>query len=491
MTSTSCFPSIDKEGFVMLEFERKTERFIEEHKLLADGDYILVAVSGGPDSIAMLEFLVARRERYGIKIAVVHVDHMLRGEESLQDLEYVKGYCSKQNILFTSASIDIRYKMQIDKTGLQETARKYRYRFFEKVMQELNANKLAVGQHSDDQMETILMRLTRGSGGIARAGIQVRRPFGNGELIRPLLGVERSEIEKYCRAKELNPKQDRSNEKPTYTRNRFRMDILPILKRENSNVHEQFQRFSEDITEDELYLQALAKAHYKEMCREFVSDEITLNISAFKQVPLPLQRRVIHLILNYLYKQMASDLTALHIDLIQQLLKSGNPSGQLDLPNGLKAIRSYEQCRFTFAKDKQPQGYHYELEENSRIQLPNNTIVQIEKDFGNTLKPEENIIILDPDDVQLPLIVRTRRPGDRINIKGMEGSKKVKNIFIEMKIPLQARANWPIITDNTGKILWIPGLRKSSYDTVPNKEQMYYSIYCDSKQTNPRGQQNQ
>lgn len=462
----------------MLEFERKTDLFVKEHSLFENGDFIIVAVSGGPDSMAMLDYLVNRQNHYGIKLVVAHVDHMLRGKDSLLDLEYVKDYCTSKGLTFKSKSIDIKSKMEKDKAGLQETARIYRYRFLEEIMRDFHANKLVVGQHGDDQTETILMRLTRGSSGISRAGIQVKRQFGIGELIRPLLGVSKEEIEEYCKVKVLHPRRDASNDKPTYTRNRFRLDILPFLKEENQRVHEQFQRFSQEITEDEKYLQTLAKDQMKEMCQEFGDAEICLNITLFMQVPLPLQRRGIHLILNYLYKQKATDLTALHVDLIQQLIRSKNPSGSIDLPNGLKVMKSYEQCKFTFTEVEQASGFYYILSEGSDLKLPNQLTIRMEQSTGDKLKVQDNILILDPNTVQFPIIVRTRRPGDRIKVKGLNGSKKVKNIFIEEKIPLQDRASWPIITDNSGQILWIPGLKKSCYNTSPNNEHNYYSIHC-------------
>ncbi|MBS4206435.1 tRNA lysidine(34) synthetase TilS [Lederbergia citrea] len=474
----------------MLDFEKKTEAFIEKHSLIKAGDYIVAAVSGGPDSLAMLDFLNNRVEKYGIRVAAAHVDHMLRGEESLQDLYFVKNYCESKDIEFRAISIDIRKKMELDETGMQETARKYRYQFFEKVMLDLHADKLAVGQHGDDQLETILMRLVRGSHGKSRAGIQMKRPFAKGELIRPLLGVTKAEIEEYCATHKLNPRRDVSNEKPLYTRNRFRLEILPFLKSENEHVHEQFQRFSEDLTEDEQLLEQMAKKEYNAMCQELGKDEITLNIPSFYRVPLPLQRRVIQLILNYLYQQKAADLTALHIDLLQKLLKSENPSGKLDFPSGLKVIRSYDVCHFTFDKPGQVSSFCYKLYEGEEVSLPDGKIIRVEKGQGLSKEKKENIIVLNPSEVQFPIIVRTRLPGDRMKLKGMNGSKKVKDIFIDMKIPLHDRLVWPIVTDNTGKLLWIPGLKKSSYDTSPDNEHHFYSIHC-SNQTFSGGQPNQ
>ena len=419
----------------MLDFERKTEAVIQRHQLLQREDLVLVAVSGGPDSLALLDFLVKRKDMYGIQVAAVHVDHMFRGEDSLRDLEFVQSCCDVYGIECKATSIDIRKKMHIDRTGMQETARKYRYQYFEKEMNEIHAHKLAVAQHGDDQIETILMRLTRGSRGKARAGIQLKRPFAKGEMIRPLLGVTKEEIEAYCTSMNLQPRQDPSNAMPVYTRNRFRIEMIPFLKSQNEHVHEHFQRFSQDLTEDEDYLLELTEREMN-IVWQYDREDITLNIPKFHQVPLPLQRRGIHLILNYLYQQNAPDLTALHIDLIQQLLKSENPSGKLDLPHGLKVIRSYELCRFTFAESLQSTGYHYELYDGEEASLPNGNLIRVEQSGGFPSKDRKNVFVFDPTEIQFPIVVRTRHPGDRMKIKGMNGTKKIKDIFIDLKIPL-------------------------------------------------------
>lgn len=478
-----------RKDIVMLAFEKKTEAFIQKHSLMKNGDFVLTAVSGGPDSIALLDFLKNREKHYDIKVAATHVNHMLRGEESLSDLEYVKEYCERRGILFTSASIHIKDKMAIDKTGMQETARKYRYQFFEETMNKLHANKLAVGQHGDDQVETILMRMTRGSSGKPRAGIQLKRPFGNGELIRPLLNVSKKEIEEYCAEFKLEPRQDKSNFKHDYTRNRFRLEVLPFLQAENEHVHEHFQRFSEDLTEDEEFLLRLTENEMNKIC-QFGEQEIELNISAFNTVPLPLQRRGIHLILNYLYKQHVPDLSALHVDLIKELFKSANPSGKLDLPSGLKVLRSYGVCKFTFVEPGMDSGYHFELNDGDQALLPHGKMIRVDQLEGLAVTDWKDVLVLNPSEVQLPIIVRTRRLGDRIRLKGMDGTKKVKDIFIDLKIPLHERSVWPVVTDQSGKLLWLPGLKKSIYDTLPSIEQSYYVLRF-SNQTSPGGHSNQ
>ncbi|MBS4221077.1 tRNA lysidine(34) synthetase TilS [Bacillus sp. FJAT-49711] len=460
-----------------MDFEKKTHRFISRHSLLHQGDYIVVAVSGGPDSLALIDFLYHQTAKYKIRIAAAHVDHMLRGEESKKDLIFVKQYCEKRNIVFRSASINIKDRMALDKTGMQETARAYRYQFFEKVMEELQANKLAVGQHGDDQIETILMRLVRGSSGISRAGIQVKRLFGQDkEMIRPLMGVSKIEIEEYCETHHLIPRRDLSNESKNYTRNRFRIDVLPFLKKENRRIIEHFQRFSEEISEDEKFLQELAKEAFTKMCQWNGEDELTLDIPSFCTIALPLQRRVIHLILNYLYNQYIRDLTSAHLDALQHLLKDENPSGRLDFPNGLKVIRSYDQCLFTFVERESNPSFYYEVYTDDKVTLPNGKTIHVKMASDFPIKESADILILQPQDIEFPLIIRTRQQGDKIKLKGMNGTKKIKDIFIDMKIPVEERKIWPIVTDRTGKLLWIPGLKKSSYETPPVQQRPYFLI---------------
>lgn len=462
----------------MLSFEKKTKKFIETHDLIAAKDILVIAVSGGPDSMALLDYFVKNRHTYGITIVVAHVDHMLRGEDSKEDLDYVRAYCLQQDLAFEAKSIPIREKMEADRLGLQETARKYRYQFLQEVMKKYRATKLAVAQHGDDQIESILMRLTRGSTGAARAGILVKRPFASGELIRPLLGVIKKEIEEYCEEMQLSPREDSSNQSLTYTRNRFRHKIVPFLKEENPRVHEQFQRFSEELHADEMFLYELAQGKMNEICKELNNEQIRIEISPFNSMPLPLQRRVIQLILNYLYNHKEVEITALHMDSIQNVLKGENPSAQLDFPNHLKVIRSYNECIFTFRRTNcLAKEYVYELTEGENVYLPNGSSFQLTK--GNTAidTNDDHCMCIHPQDVDLPLIIRTRKPGDRIQLKGMNGNKKVKQLFIDLKIPINDRTDWPIVTDQKGTILWIPGLRKSKYELSQSKEQCYYKLY--------------
>lgn len=471
----------------MLSFEARVTEFIKKHQLLEKGDSILVGVSGGPDSMALVHYLIRKKDYFSISVTVGHVDHMLRGQESYEDLLFVEKFCHQLGISVLSERINIEEKVHSEGNGFEETARKYRYQFYDKIMKEFNLNKLVLGHHGDDQIETILMRLTRGSSGKGRAGIPLRRKVAHGELIRPLLCVTKREIEEYCNYYQLKPRKDPSNESEEYTRNRFRMEILPFLKKENGHVHEHFQRFSEELLEDESFLQALTEKEMNKVWNK-TDDEITINIGSFSEMPLPLQRRGIQLILNYLYKENPGTFLSVHIDAVLELLANCQlPSGKLDLPLGLKVIRSYERCRFSFAVEEPSCAYEFRLDDGIQVNLPNGYLIQMIKGKHLPMNEGNNMICIHTNDIQLPIIVRTKRNGDRMKVKGLNGTKKVKDIFIDKKVPIDERELWPIVTDHAGIVLWIPGLKKSCYDKPPVPNEAYYILqYC--KQSSSRGQ---
>ncbi|MBE3568577.1 MAG: tRNA lysidine(34) synthetase TilS [Bacillales bacterium] len=468
----------------MLEYEEKVRQFIERHQLIDKRDQIVVGVSGGPDSLSLLHYLAKRREFYEIDLFAVHLDHMFRGQESYEELLFVEEFCKDFHIPCLAKQINVSEIIRDHGTGLQENARMVRYQVYQQAMAQFAANKLALAHHGDDQVETILMRLTRGTSGKGRSGIPYLRPFHNGWIIRPLLGLNKEEILAYCDYYKLNPRIDPSNSKGTYTRNRFRLEVLPFLKTENPKVHEHFQTFSEELLEDEHYL---LKLTYERM--EAVwghkNGGISMDVEEFLKMPLPLQRRGIHLILNYLYKNKTS-FTNVHIRQIMQLIQHLHPSGRLDLPDGLKVIRNYQECFFGFIKDESEE-YSYELKSEGKVVLPNgDQLILTKRKNEGKFPTKDDQFCLDREKVEMPLTIRTRKPGDRIALKGMDGLKKVKKLFIDLKVPRSSRDEWPIVVDSKGKVLWIPGLRKSIFEKDNENENDDILIYI--KQTSSRGQ---
>ncbi|MED5052616.1 tRNA lysidine(34) synthetase TilS [Anoxybacteroides rupiense] len=452
--------------------------FIQTHQLLEPNSTVVVGVSGGPDSLALLHFFYTIRHEWKIKLVAAHVDHMFRGLQSEEDMNFVKHFCAQFGIVCEATQIDVPSFQRQTKIGVQEAARICRYRFFQEIMEKHSASYVALAHHGDDQIETILMRLVRGSSQKGYAGIPVKRPFHDGYIIRPFLCISRDDIEAYCYDHGLQPRYDESNTKDSYTRNRFRHVLLPFLKKENPRVHERFQYYSETMMEDEAFLEELTEQAMNKVM-EKQSDEITLRIQPFQAMPKPLQRRGIQLILNCLYDGKPSSLSSLHIKNVLAILNNNHPSGRLDFPNGLKIIRSYDSCTFTF-QEKKTGAYMVEFDAAipTTLYLPNGCAIISE--FWEHYPRERKgnaILVLDPETLELPLRVRTRRKGDRMTLKGMKGTKKIKDIFIEKKIPLHERDSWPVLEDGQGRILWLPKLKKSAFEATDVTKMRYLVLH--------------
>jgi tRNA(Ile)-lysidine synthase len=454
-------------------FNRKVNKFIQEHTLLRKDSTVVVGVSGGPDSLALLHFLYTQQKVWRLRLIVVHVDHMFRGKESEQEMLFVKEICSKYRIPFEGKQINVSSYQEKVGVGSQLAARDCRYAFFQEVMQKYDADFLALGHHGDDQIETVLMRLVRGSTLEGIAGIRSKRPFETGYLIRPFLAVTKEEIQVYCATHQLTPCEDPSNEKETYTRNRFRKRILPYLKEENPAVHERFMHFSQSLREDDEYLQAITMEKMAAVIKKRERDEITISILPFESLPIPLQRRGIQLILNYLYENKLTDVSSIHINQVLALLQSNNPSGKLNFPKGLTVQRSYGECTLTF-RHKKADAYQVPLPLEGNIHIGNDSYVL--SSLHTTIPSvanNNNSFICDLKYISLPLTVRSRKNGDKMTIKGMKGSKKIKDIFIDCKIPKEVRDEWPVVVDAKGTIIWLPGVKKSSFEAKGTKAESY------------------
>ncbi|HET7522219.1 MAG TPA: tRNA lysidine(34) synthetase TilS [Bacillales bacterium] len=438
------------------------DRFIKRHDLLKKEAVVVVGVSGGPDSMALMDYLERVKNKWSLTLIAASADHQMRGEASAADVRYVKNYCRKRDLAFEEAKLNVNAFREKHEMGVQEAARACRYRFFADVMNRYDADFLALAHHGDDQVETLLMRRVRGSFGYSRAGIPVRRPFATGEVIRPLLCVDKQQIEAYCRNRGIIPRRDRSNESDDYTRNRFRHHILPFLKSENPSVHVRYQQESEMLFDDEACLAELAKGKLQRVTVSKTAGEAVWSTDVFANISPALQRRMIHLVLNYLYRKIPPSLSTIHIEDVRALAHRNHPSGRLDLPGGLRVVRSYHYLIFTFKREeREGVRYRYRLDVPGKVRVP---FGMISAEIGSQYEkyPDDcDTFVCDAGLVHLPLFVRTRSPGDRLSPKGMKGSRKVKAIFIDHKIPMDLRDQWPLVEDENGTILWIPGVKHS------------------------------
>jgi tRNA(Ile)-lysidine synthase len=454
------------------------ERFIKRHSLILPNQKVLVGVSGGPDSMALLHFLWTHKEVYRIKIVVAHVDHMFRGKQSEEDAEFVEQYCKTNGITFEGTRINVNEYINSTGKSSQVAARECRYQFFRDMMDKHSADILVLGHHGDDQIETMLMRLVNGIVDIGSIGIPYKRPFEKGVLVRPFLGITKRDIEQYCKEHNISYRIDPSNQKDVYTRNRFRTNILPFLKKENISVHTRFQQFNEILNEDAEFLNNIAKKSLESIVTYENKGNCSFNKCEFMTIPKPLQRRGIHLILNYLYKDRTILVSTIHIEDCLHLIHSGEAFGEIHLPNNLRFVMSYNICKFTFDRLQLGTPYEIEFTPPGIINTPLGAILGEIKNIFLEDKVGKDLFICNLKNIELPLKVRSRRAGDRIQLKGKSGSKKIKDIFIDEKIPHLEREIWPIIEDAKGKIIWIPGIKhtKHSHMTSDTSNWIYLSF---------------
>lgn len=435
--------------------------FMKKNELIKPNATVLVGVSGGPDSMALLHFLVSIRNDWNLNLIALTVDHQLRGEESKEDLHFVKETCEKWNVEFYGTSLDVpSYK--IDKhVGTQLAAREMRYQFFFQQMEKYEADYLALGHHGDDQIETMLMGFVRSANSRAISGMPVKRSFNNGEIIRPFLPVTKDEISKYCQKNSIPSRLDPSNLTTDYTRNYFRHHVLPLLKLQNGNIHRTVQQLSKSMQSDDDYMTKETKKLVGSVI--FFNEKeksTTLDIDLFQGYHDALQRRAYHLILSYLYDELPKNLSYMHEEQFFALLNSQTANGKLDFPDQLKVEKSYRTLIICFESNlPQASPFHEVLSIPGNVVLPDRSVLKADIKENSEAIGQETYSC-GKNQIVLPLHIRTRKPGDRMRWKGLKGSRKIKDIFIDEKIPVKQRDSWPIVTDDTGEILWLVGLKK-------------------------------
>ena len=328
--------------------EEKVLQTIKKYNLIQNNDKIILAVSGGPDSIAMLNCLfnlkikLEEKENLRFQIYVAHVNHMIR-EEAKSDETYVQELCDKLNIPFFSKSIDVKKIAHNNKMGIEETGRMERYNFFDEIMQELSGNKIAIAHNKNDKIETIIMHLLRGTGLNGLIGLE---PIKNNKYIRPLLECSRQEIEEYCEKNNLNPKIDKTNFDNTYTRNKIRNIVIPYVKQEfNPNIIETLDRLSDLVKEEELYITKQVEKIYREICISESKSKIILSLKQFNYQDKVIKSKI----LLYTITKIFGDSKGIEKIHIEDLIKlcSNNIGNKYLMPNkNLKVLVKNGQIYF-------------------------------------------------------------------------------------------------------------------------------------------------
>ena len=421
--------------------------FIVKELGLKKDEAVVVAVSGGPDSMALLHIMSKIKDDLNIKVICAHVNHNVRIESDDEKI-FVEKFCKQNGIMFEYMKI-----MNYGDDNFHNEARTKRYDYFYSILKKYNSKYLMTAHHGDDLMETILMRIVRGSTLKGYSGFSKIVKLDDYTIIRPLIEVTKKDILEYNEKNNIAFVLDKSNEKDVYTRNRFRKYILPVLKKEDINVHKKFYKFSKTLIEYNNYIEKQVASKINEI---YINNE--LDIRKFMLEEHVIGMKIIYYILEHIYQDDLMLITDNHAEMIYNMILNKKPNINIYLPNNIVAKKTYNKVSFV---DNNNDDLAYEIEINEYVSLPNGKNIKV---IDNTLENSNNICRLNSNEVTLPLHVRSRAYGDKMILKGMNKHKKINDIFIDEKISIEKRNTWPIVIDSKGEIIWLPGLKKSKYD---------------------------
>ena len=436
----------------------KVEKFIQQNRLLEQGDRVVVAVSGGVDSVVLLHVLIHLAPLYQLNLVVAHLDHGLR-TTSARDADFVQRLCEKLAI----EAVEIEYvnvkNLQIEqKLGLEEAARIVRYEFLERIAEKYQCNKIALGQHMQDQAETVLLNLFRGSG---TSGLKGILPLRN-KLIRPLLSIAKLEIIAFAKEKQLSFVEDESNFLPDCRRNKIRLELMPELEQEyNPKITECLANLASLCADEDVYFRLAEDDFIKKEVQQFSTELILKKVALFGEHKA-LQRRI----LRRIYQLCCGTTSSLAFVYVEQILDFWqNTQSSLRLPGEVLLKKRGEKIawlypeRLTKALPFQPQTI-LEIE---------NRIIKLEGTFSLELRKKEEVLMIEAilglpcasflavEKLEMPLILRTAQVGD-IFTTSQGSRKKIMGLYQKTKIPLAFRSALPVLEDSSGEIIWVAGI---------------------------------
>lgn len=414
-------------------------------------NYVVIGVSAGPDSMCLLDLL----QKKTTKIVVCHINHNVR-KESIEEEKYITKYCQDKNIILEKTTIN-----NYQENNFENEARKKRYMFYEEILKKYNSKTLLLAHHGDDLIETILMKISRGSNLEGYAGIKEISNVKNYQIIRPLLKYTKEDIINYNKSNNIKYYNDSSNQSTNYTRNRYRLNILPLLKKEDKNIHKKYLKYSKTLIEYDDYIKREVKRNINNVYKDNI-----INIDNLNKLDTFLIKNILYNIMNNIYQNKNNIITDRHIQNIISLLNNTKPNIKIDLPNNKEIVKEYNKL---IIKDKTSDIKNYKIEFNDKIEIENLIIEKIESEDDDS----NSVCRLNSKDITLPLYIRNREDGDYIILKGSNNRKKIKEIFIEKKLPLKKRNNYPLLVDSNNNIIWIPNIKKSKFC---NKKSENYDI---------------
>ncbi len=428
--------------------------FLEEN--ITDNSKVIIACSGGPDSMCLLNLLFKLKEKKNLELIVAHVNHKIRSVSD-DEAKMVEEYAKKNNVTFELQELDYQ-----NTKFSEDDAHRKRYKFFKSLIKKYKANYLVTAHHGDDLIETILMRIARGSN--LNGYIGIKRVTQNEDYVtlRPLLSTTKDEIIKYNESENIPYVIDESNDSLKYTRNRYRKNVLPFLKNEDEYIHLKYLKFSEELEEYDNFVNNYIKEKEFIVDNQIVINKIT-NESEF------IKRKTIELIVKSIQSNDYFNISDNQMNELLKLIYNSNKS--IDLNNNYIGINEYGYLKII----KKPNKEYQEIILDKDLEFLGFNFYY-NCDNGNS---SNNCIYLNSSEVTLPLKLRTRCNGDKMQVLNL-GTKKINDIFIDNKINKELRSNYPILVDAKNNIIWLPSLKKSQF--CKDKSEKYdIIIKCEAR----------
>jgi tRNA(Ile)-lysidine synthase len=460
-----------------MDLSLSVKRLLLDERLIHGSETVIIAVSGGPDSMVLLHVMHRIANDLQLRLVAAHMNHGFRPEESASEADIVREFAGQLDIAFEYVETSVPDYANARRMNAQAAAREVRYRFLFDTADKYGSKAVLLAHHLDDQAETILMHLLSGAALTGLSGMPLKRTEKNMQLIRPLLRIDKNDILAYALEYQVPYCIDSSNISRKYDRNRLRLDVIPPLRKMNPQLSQALGRMADILRPEDAYMHSQALAAFKRIVRH-EQEILRADREAFILEPLALQRRLIKLILNYLSEETRLS----YYDNIESVRKSiiseYPPSIRLSLGAEIHFSRVYDQLSWqrvrpgTIQLDRvADRSYAYELSLISEeLELPEAggvlriSVMPASNQLAQSKDPNE--AIFDADGLSWPLTVRSRANGDRMEPIGVNGSKKVKDIFIDLKIEPQWRDRVPLLVDSQKRVLWIPGIRRSGHALV-------------------------
>lgn len=428
---------------------------ILEKNLIAPGDNVLIALSGGPDSVFLFHNLRKLRNSLSFNLYASHINHMYRGKDAMHDEEFVRELCEKYGIkLFVKRKNATEYAKELKVTE-EEAGRILRYDFFKENLNEFGGGKIALAHNLNDQAETVLQRIIRGTGIDGLSAMT----FKKDNLIRPMLNVSRAEIMNYLHDNKHGYCIDITNSQDIYGRNKIRLNLIPYLEQNfNPNIQNSLYRMSEAMERDKKIIEKYIELKFGSVLKEKTDNKIVMDMKLLASLDIEERGRIIRRGIKEL-KGNTVNIEMKHIDCAINLIKAGKTGKKINLTEGFTIETSYDNLIINKTVEKVPDfEYNIVLNEKNFIKEINKSLFLTLKDISEADIKNKNIITIDYDAIKGSIIARNRRTGDIMTPCGMSGNKKIKDIFIDLKIPTEERDKKLLIADDEN-ILWLEGYR--------------------------------